>query len=137
MTRWMTLACVLMLGCGGGGGGGGAASGGGSTPAPPAGPTELEVRRDAACEALGPRLTACAVEEARRTMSAEELAKLDLEKTAPVHTEEFIGECKRQQLSSRQVRVYEVCLAEESECEPLVACLDNVNPTSGEAGGAP
>lgn len=99
--------------------------------------TEIELRRDAACEALGPRLTACAVDEARRTMTAAELAKLDLEKTAPVHTEEFITECKRQQLSSRQVRVYEVCLREETACDPLVTCLDNVAPTAAERGAAP
>ena len=30
--------------------------------------------------------------------------------------------------SSRQVRVYEVCLQEESECEPLIACLENAQP---------
>lgn len=90
--------------------------------------TEIEKRRDAACEALGPKLTACAVADARATMSPEELAKLDVEKTAPVHTRKFIEQCQAQQLSSRQVRVYEVCLREESECEPLIACLDNARP---------
>ena len=131
MTRWMLLMCALALG---GCGGKDAKPAGPGTPAPTPSRTELEVRRDAACEALGPRLTACAADEARRTMSPEELAKLDLEKTAPVHTEEFIRECKRQQLSSRQVRVYEVCVAEETECEPLVACLDNVRPNAAERG---
>ncbi len=132
----MLLVCaVAMIGCG-------------TKPAAKTGPdnhstattetrTELEIRRDASCEALGPRLTACAVAEARRTMTAEELAKLDLEKTAPVHSEEFTTECKRQQLSSRQVRVYEVCLVEETECDPLVTCLDNVAPTAAERGAAP
>jgi|JI6StandDraft_1071083.scaffolds.fasta_scaffold87203_3 nucleoside 2-deoxyribosyltransferase len=135
MTRCLLLVCaVAVVGCGG-------------KPATTTGPgnkttaaddarSQLEIRRDAACEALGPRLTACAVAEARRTMTADELAKLDLEKTAPVHTDEFIAECQRQTLSSRQVRVYEVCLAEETECDPLVACLDNVNPTAAERGGA-
>lgn len=102
--------------------------------------TKIEIRRDASCEALGPRLTACAIADARATMTAEELAKLDLEKTGPKNTDEFIAGCKRQQLSSRQVRVYEVCLAEETECDPLIACLDNVNPTAAEqaaAGAAP
>ncbi len=131
MTRWMLLVCALALG---GCGGKDAKPTGPGTPAPTPTRTELEVRRDAACEALGPRLTACAADEARRTMSPEELAKLDLEQTAPVHTEEFIAECKRQQLSSRQVRVYEVCVAEETECEPLVACLDNVSPNAAERG---
>jgi predicted small lipoprotein YifL len=95
--------------------------------------TEIERRRDAACEELGPRLTACAVEDAKRTMSAAELKELDLEKTAPVHTREAIDECKARELSSRQVRVYEVCLREETACEPLATCLDHAQPQTGEA----
>ncbi len=90
--------------------------------------TELERRRDAACESLAPRLTDCAIADARATMSPDELAKLDLEKTAPVHTQKFLESCKAQTLSSRQVRVYEVCQREESDCEPLIACLDNASP---------
>ena len=98
-------------------------------PDPPADDrTEIERRRDAACEALGPRLTECAIADARATMSPEELAKLDIEKTAPVHTRKFVEECQGQALSSRQVRVYEVCLREEAECEPLIACLDHASP---------
>ena len=131
MTRSMLLVCALALG---GCGGEGPKPADPAKAAPTAPRTELEIRQGAACEALGPRLTACAADEARRTMSPEELAKLDLEKTAPVHTEEFISECKRQQLSSRQVRVYEVCAAEETECEPLVTCLDNVRPNAAERG---
>jgi hypothetical protein len=92
--------------------------------------TELERRRDAACEKLGPRMTACAIDDARHTMSAEELAKLDVEHTAPIHTREFVKACKAQQLSSRQVRVYEVCLREETDCDPLIECLDHANPVS-------
>src|SRR5262245_38015075 len=119
---WMTrsllaLGAVLLAGCGSSSSSSGTTGPGNRTTADAR--TQIEVRRDAACEALGPRLTACAIEEARQTMSPEELAKLDLEKTAPAHTEEFIKECKGQTLSSRQVRVYEVCVAEESECEPL------------------
>ncbi|MBK9034085.1 MAG: hypothetical protein IPL61_22920 [Myxococcales bacterium] len=110
---------------------------GGSHPAPsspdePAPPpdrrTELERRRDAACEALGPRMTDCAIADARATMSPEELAKLEIESTAPVHTKKFVESCQAQSLSSRQVRVYEVCLREEQECDPLIACLDNARP---------
>src|SRR5687768_898316 len=124
MTRWMLLGCwVAMLGCGSS-----SKPAEPTEPAPPADTrTELEIRRDAACEAVGPRITACAIEDARATMSAEELAKLDLETTGPAHTEEFVRECKGQAMSSRQVRVYEVCVAEETECEPLMACLDHVN----------
>lgn len=95
---------------------------------PPDDRTEIERRRDAACAALGPRLTECAIADARATMTPEELAKLAIEETAPKHTEEFIESCQAQALSSRQVRVYEVCLREESACEPLIACLDNARP---------
>jgi predicted small lipoprotein YifL len=107
---------------------------GGKDPAPaapsaPAEPgddrTEIERRRDAACEELGPRLTACAVE-------AAELKELDLDNTAPVHTREAIDDCKSRDLSSRQVRVYEVCLREETACEPLAACLDHAKPEAAE-----
>lgn len=105
-------------------------------PDPPADTrTELERRRDAACEALGPRLTECAIADARATMSPEELAKLDIEKTAPVHTRKFVEECQGQTLSSRQVRVYEVCLREETECEPLIGCLDHARPEAATGAG--
>ena len=104
-------------------------------PDPPADTrTELERRRDAACEALGPRLTECAIADARATMSPEELAKLDIEKTAPVHTRKFVEECQGQSLSSRQVRVYEVCLREETECGPLTECLDHARPEAATDG---
>lgn len=110
---------------------------GGSQPAstvdnrePPDTRTELERRRDVACAALGPRLTECAIADARATMTPEELAKLAIEETAPKHTEEFIDSCQTQSLSSRQVRVYEVCLREETACEPLIACLDNARPAA-------
>jgi hypothetical protein len=130
MPSLLPVCCVAMLGLGCGGGKGGGSTTPGGAGGTGDGRTEIEVRRDAACEELGPRLTSCAIADARATMSAEELAKLDLEKTAPAHTEEFIDECQRQQLSSRQVRVYEVCLREESDCEALIACLDNVNAAS-------
>lgn len=99
--------------------------GNGSGPPPM---TELEKRQAAACEALGPKLTECAVADARATMSAEELAKLDIEATAPVHTREFVKSCKAQTMSSRQVRVYEVCMHEETDCAPLTQCLENASP---------
>ena len=106
--------------------------GSGSDGAGGGGGSEIDQRRDAACEALGPRMTACAIDDARRTMTAEELAELDVEQTAPIHTREFVKSCQTQTLSSRQVRVYEVCLREETACDAMIACLDNANPTSSE-----
>jgi len=90
--------------------------------------TELQRRQDAACERVMPRLTACAVEDARRKLTPEQFKKEQIEEAAPVHTREYTRKCKAQQLSSRQVRVYEVCDREEKECAGLVACLDNLHP---------
>jgi hypothetical protein len=36
-------------------------------------------------------------------------------------------------MSSRQVRVLEVCFREETECAPLEACLANLSPEAGPA----
>lgn len=90
--------------------------------------TELQRRQDAACERVIPRLTECAIEDARKNMSPEEFAKLEPDKVGPVHTRENLKKCKESYMSSRQVRVYEVCDREETECGPLVACLENAKP---------
>jgi hypothetical protein len=130
LTIWKALAATLLLALS-------ACSGGASSPppkqpeppAPEAKPmTELERRQGAACEALGPKLTQCAYESAKRTLTPEEMKKEQVEEKRPEHTAKIIDECKKQQMSSRQVRVYEVCMREESECAPLLACLDNAKP---------
>ncbi|MEZ4368141.1 MAG: hypothetical protein R2939_17950 [Kofleriaceae bacterium] len=118
------LLVTLLLACGGSSP---PPAGPGPGPAPDDGLTEIRRRQNAACEALGPVLTACAVEDARTTMTPEEFDQLALEQTAPQHTAEFIEACEAPDLGSRTVRVYEVCLREESECEPLLACLDHVH----------
>ena len=96
--------------------------------------TEIEKRRDAACETLGPRMTSCAVEDAKRDLAAGKIKEDQFKKdTAPEvlkkNTDEFFKNCHASDFSSRQVRVLEVCQHEESECEPLLACLDNLNAT--------
>ena len=65
--------------------------------------------------------------DAKATMSEEELAKLDLENVAPEHTRKFAAACKEPKLNSYQVRVYEVCHREETECDALLACLDHIS----------
>ena len=42
--------------------------------------------------------------------------------------------CNKADRSSRQVRVLEVCHAEETQCEPLLSCLENLNKRSEPAG---
>ena len=96
----------------------------------------LQRRQRAACDALGPKLTQCAVADARASMSPAELAKLDIVHTAPKHTEVFIDECNGEQYSSRQVRVLEVCFREESDCNLLTDCLANIKPAASAAAPA-
>lgn len=92
--------------------------------------TEIERRRDAACEKLGARLTACAVEDARAELAAGKVSKAEFDaNTAPEiqreNTAKFVTACKVP-MSSRQVRVLEVCDREEAECGPLTDCLTHL-----------
>ena len=95
--------------------------------------TEIEKRRDVACETLGPRITACAHEDAKAEYAAGKVGKAEYEKnTAPevlnANTKKFVESCRQQPYSSRQVRVLEVCQKEESECGPMLSCLDHLEP---------
>ena len=95
--------------------------------------TPIEKRRDAACEQLGPKLTACAVEDAKADLDAGKITKqqFDQDTAAGVqakNTEEFEKACKGTDMSSRQVRVLEVCFREETACDPLRTCLENLQP---------
>lgn len=100
--------------------------------APPLDPrTPLEKRRDAACETLGPELTQCALAEAKADLAAGKVKQEQFDqdtKTEVLHknTDEFIKQCE-QPMSSRQVRVLEVCQQQETQCDPLAACLDHLN----------
>jgi len=91
--------------------------------------TEIERRRDTACEQLQPTLTKCAIEDAKATMTPEEYKKLKPEELREAHKKKFLEECKVE-MSSRQVRVLEVCFKEETECNPLAECLANLQPQS-------
>ena len=108
-----------------------AASDGGARTAP-ADRTQIDSRRDAACEQLGPKITACAVEDARADLAAGKIDKAQLDRdTAPEilrkNTEKFLEACKRASYSSRQVRVLEVCFREETRCAPLLDCLGHLS----------
>lgn len=110
--------------------------GGGSTPRePPAVSdtrTPIEQRRDAACDQLGPKITACAVEDARANLAAGTIGQPQFERdTAPdiqhKNTQEFQKACKHTVYSSRQIRVLEVCFHEEAQCGPLLDCLGHLS----------
>jgi hypothetical protein len=108
-------------------------SGAGEQVAPPKDTrSEIERRRDGACETLGPKITACAVADAKAELAAGRMKQKDFDaNTAPdvqrKNTEEFVKKCTSVRYSSRQVRVLEVCQQQETECEPLLSCLDNLN----------
>ena len=133
--RWLVLA-LLVAGCGGSQHTADGAAARESAPAPAPAPadtrTPIEQRRDAACDQLGPKLTACAVEDTRADFAAGKIDQhqFDLD-TAPAvqrrHTEEFLKACKGATYSSRQVRVLEVCFHEETRCGPLLDCLGHLS----------
>jgi len=90
--------------------------------------TAIEKRRDTACEHIQPKLTQCAVADAKATMSPKELADLKPDELLNAHKQKFLKECKGSAMSSRQVRVLEVCDREETECDPLADCLKHLEP---------
>jgi hypothetical protein len=87
----------------------------------------LEKRQEAACEGVGKTLFACAVEDARASMSPDEFAKLEPEKLEPEYMSRFLDECLSSDMSPRQVDVYEGCL-QDKRCAVFVPCLDSARP---------
>ena len=98
--------------------------------------TPLEKRRDAACEIVAKRNTECALADTKADFAAGKIKKEQFEKdTKPAvlekNTEKYADDCKaHKDYSSRQIRVLEKCPEYETECEPLLKCLDNVKPGS-------
>jgi hypothetical protein len=111
---------------------------GSAAPPPPAHDTRtpLEQRRDAACKQLGPRLTQCAAADAKADLTAgkstPEQYKQDTDpRVLQKNTEEFIDKCTGwRDMSSRQVRVLEVCFQQAPDCAQLTECLKNLQPSS-------
>jgi hypothetical protein len=134
MTR-VALLAIALAACGGaqapatGGGGSGSAE-----PVAHDTRTPFEKRRDAACRQLAPKLTACAAEDAKADLDAgkttPEQYKQDTNpKVLEKNTDDFIDKCTGwRDMSSRQLRVLEVCFKEETDCGPLRACLANLQP---------
>lgn len=102
--------------------------------------TPIERRRDAACDQLGPRITACAVADARADLAAGKIDQRQFDRdTAPEvqrkNTERFLEACKGTAYSSRQVRVLEVCSRETTDCGPLLDCLGHLNDRAPPGSG--
>jgi hypothetical protein len=111
------------------------AGSGSATPAPDA-RTTIEKRRDTACESIGKKVTACALDDAKADLKAGKVTQKDFDlNTAPEvlrkNTEEFLKQCEVP-MSSRQVRVLEVCFKEEDQCGPLMDCLTHLNDKVGK-----
>jgi hypothetical protein len=101
--------------------------------------TEIDKRRDVACTAAGERVTECAVADARTEHAAGRISKEKLDSITEAgiqkkNTEEFVKKCDVPEMSSRQVRVLEVCMKEEAECGPYLSCLDHLNDKDDKTG---
>ncbi len=130
MTRTLLL-CAALAACGGGSTA--PAAGGGTTPPPPADTrTAFERRLDDACLAVGKRLSMCALEDASARLEAGETTQAEYDATTQpdvlkANAQKWRDTCYQPDRSSRQVRVLEVCDQQETACDPLVACLENLN----------
>lgn len=131
------LGAVLLAACGGGQQPPAQPPGGGSGDAPVGvvkdTRPEIVQRRDKACAALEPRLVQCAVADARAQHAAGKITQEQLAAdTAPEIQRGLAAKwrkkCGEGYMSSRQIRVLEVCHREESECAPLEACLRHLAP---------
>lgn len=124
------LVCALFLGAAGCGGGGGDASEPAATndPPEPARPADAEEKLRAAqasaVEALCERLVDCAIEEARATMTPEQVAELDVEETGARLRDKCEGEGATSALSPRQIRVVQRCVNQNGSCDELQACVE-------------
>ncbi len=122
----------LFVACGGSSGGGEA---GGEPPQDPAKARraaairKLDQRQEAACEGVCPSMTRCLMEDARKNMSAEELAKPPgLAKLLELAKQKCIDDCAGSPRSLRQIKVFESCGQQELSCSKLLDCLDEANP---------
>jgi hypothetical protein len=132
--RW-ALGIVLIAACGGGSS---SSSGPSETPAAGAGEpaessAEARLYRSqlATCGPMCERVTECAVEGARASLSEQELAELNLEETAPAHTRQCEEDCGASRLSPRQITVIRECITGHAECDPYIDCLDQVKKGGG------
>jgi hypothetical protein len=137
MKRLIAIALVTFAACGGskpppasaGSGTASASDDDTLTDTHAANDTPIHKRRNAACEQVGAKVAACAIEDTKNDKqhppTADELKQLD--QTAAIDKREYVKKCEATEMSSRQVRVMEVCSQQEAECEPFLACLDHLN----------
>jgi hypothetical protein len=143
VTSAMRVVCLLLVvACGGSKPATQIGAGSGSGSAEPKGPvkdtrSELERRRDTACESVGSRTTECALADAKAALAAGKVSKKEFDtSTTPdilrKNTDEFVKKCRSGYMSSRQVRVLEVCFKEETACGPFFDCLTHLEDKPGK-----
>ena len=98
--------------------------------------SEIEKRRDVACELVAKKLTQCAFDDLKAMLAKGEISqKVYEENSTPdvqrLHTQKYMESCT-QPKSSRQVRVLEVCYREETGCDQLSECLTNIQPEAAK-----
>jgi hypothetical protein len=136
MMKTSLLAILILAACGSSTPGESTTPSGSSTDPPPPMKdtrTEFEKRLDAACNALGPTLTTCAVSDANEKLRSGEIKQTEFDEiTKPAIIEKLDQEWRDNcyqpaKFTSYQLRVLEVCKQAETECGPLQDCLDNLN----------
>lgn len=122
------LLALCLAGCSGSDGAGQApAPVAGEAPAeqpPPSAGAKLRAAQDSSVEALCERLVDCAVQAASASMSPEEVAKLDVEKTAPRLRDECEADGAKSALSPRQIKIVQRCVNTAETCDELHTCLE-------------
>lgn len=101
----------------------------GGEPLENAPPPGLQEAQEAACHRVAPKVTDCAIQDARTTMPPEKFAEMarDLDELAARNTEQFLSRCIASDMSPRQVEVYETCPLDAS-CARFLSCTDRATP---------
>lgn len=98
--------------------------------------SDLEKRRDAACDVVGKRTADCAVADSDALFAAGKIKKAEHDaaidpRVVAKDSEVYANKCKaKRDYSSRQIRVLEKCPEYEKECAPFFQCLQNLQPQS-------
>jgi hypothetical protein len=96
--------------------------------------TDIEKRRDAACDIVGKRTAQCAAEDSKALFAAGKIKEAEYKKATEQRVidkdaEVYADKCKaKRDYSSRQIRVLEKCPEYEKECGPFLECLQNLQP---------
>jgi hypothetical protein len=90
-------------------------------------------QKDDAVDKMCQRLIDCSVEDAKREMPPEELAKLDLENTSRQALSDCNDAYGASAMSPRQVMTLRECLGQPTECPDFNACLAKLSQTEAPA----